>query len=119
MKLGNKSTVRNILLALTGELRASSFAAYAGDDAERKKLSARASDAFDAYVQGLPQNLEKSFEDMIELQEDLKEYDLTLTYIVGMLDCIDLMRSLGFLEVYVGMEATAGDGEAKGENRRP
>ncbi len=100
MKLGDKDKVWAMVMSMAEEMRVSSFMKYAGDNSRRKEVLARANEAYEAYEGNLPEDSKGAFREMAELQEDLKECDLTLSYVVGMLDCIDLMQGLGFLEVY-------------------
>ena len=63
---------------------------------------------------GLTKEQREQIDRLLEGREEAGEYELTLTYVAGLLDGVAALRELGFLDMFVttGKTKEAGDGRS-------
>lgn len=110
-----KRMMEETLLQLATKLREKAFYRYVMDRPAYQELLQAACEAEKGYYDmGLTKEQREQIDRLLEGREEAGEYELTLTYVAGLLDGVAALRELGFLDMFVttGKTKEAGDGRS-------
>lgn len=102
MEGAEKRMMEETLLQLAARLREKAFYRYVMDRPgyqERLDIACKAEKSY--HDLELTEKQREQVDLLLESREEAEEYELTLTYVAGLLDGIAGLQKLGFLDMYV------------------